>query len=366
MHDKWFGNDVGGLDGGVAKYLYKEISDLSSVVGLIKTSRVEFFDFINPVYRFSTSFMFLNRGTHDLWENEFLKPFTTRVWLSTVVVLILLSILLKITNWVETMLMRCSNGSYSFVTAMLITISVICQQGSFIIPTRCTSRFLFFIILTLSFLLYNYYTSSIVSALLNAKPRELTSYKDLIKSGLELGIQMAPYTLTIFQTNMDPDIQAIRKLVFPERGKPHVWNITDGLEKVRTGPYAYHVESSRAYTMIAKTFDAEAICELSDKITLIPPSYLSLYAKKDSQYKNLLKISLRRMEETGIVRRNRLIWEEKKPSCFSNAIVVSVGLDQTFIAFFILFIGLLVSVALLFFERLHKHKRLLDSKNSFD
>lgn len=104
--------------------------------------------------------------------------------------------------------------------------------GSFIIPTRFTSRFLFCIILLLSFLLYNYYTSSIVSALLNTKPKELTSYKDLIKSGLELGIQMAPYTLTIFKTNMDPDIQAIRKLVFPDKEKPHIWNITDGKKAI--------------------------------------------------------------------------------------------------------------------------------------
>lgn len=72
--------------------------------------------------------MFRNRGTHDLWENEFLKPFTACVWLSIVMVLILWSVLLKITNLTETLVMR-SEGSYSIVTAFLITISVICQQG---------------------------------------------------------------------------------------------------------------------------------------------------------------------------------------------------------------------------------------------
>ncbi|XP_045463511.1 ionotropic receptor 75a-like isoform X2 [Harmonia axyridis] len=356
VQDKWFGNEVAGLEDGVAKHLHEEISDLSSVVGLIKKDRVKFFDFVNPMYRFGTSFMFRNRGTHDLWENEFLKPFTTKVWLSIVVVLTLLSVFLKITNWIETILMK-ANGSYSFFTAILITVSVICQQGSYITPSRLTSRFLFFMILILSFLLYNYYTSSIVSALLNAKPREPTSYKDLIRSGLELGIQMAPYTFTIFETNMNPDIQAIRKLVFPDRGKPHVWNVTDGIEKIRTGPYAYHMESSIGYFLIAKTFDAGAICELSDKIALIPASYLSFYLKKDSQYKNLLKISLRKMEETGLVHRYRLIWEEKKPPCFSNAILLSVGLDQTFIAFFVLFVGLAISVTLLVFERWYYHHR---------
>lgn len=74
------------------------------------------------------------------------------------------------------------------------------------------------------------------------------------------------------------------------------------------------------------------------------------------------------MEEVGIVKRNRLIWEEKKPSCFSNTIVLSVGLDQTFIAFFILFVGMMICFILLFIERQYKYRctRSKKLKHSFE
>ncbi|KAL3284352.1 hypothetical protein HHI36_018516 [Cryptolaemus montrouzieri] len=364
--DKWFGNDVGGFEDGVAKDVYEEITDMASTCALIKHSRVEFYDFVNPMYRFSSTFIFRNIGSYDLWKNEFLKPFTTTTWISILLVLTFLSAAVKITNWVETIYMR-SRKSFSWLSAVLMTISIICQQGTSFLPTHLTSRFLFFILLTLSFLLYNYYTSSIVSALLNNKPRELTTFQDLIKSGLQLGIQMAPYTITIFETNMDVDIQCIRRLVFPKDREAHVWNVSDGIEKVRTGPYAYHMEAARAYEEIAKTFDAQAICEVSDKISLIPASYLSFLLKKDSQYRNLLKMSLRKMEETGIIHRYRQIWEGKKPPCFANAILLSVGLDQTFIAFFFLSIGYFMAILILVLERItfnsKMNRTILKSEN---
>ncbi|KAK9882130.1 hypothetical protein WA026_018971 [Henosepilachna vigintioctopunctata] len=347
--EMWFGNDSAGLNGGVAQALYEEVVDISSTMTLMKIRRLGFHDYFNPMYKFSTVFIFRNRGGHCLWQNEFLKPFSTGVWISMFIILLLISISIKVINWTEVKYLK-SICSYSLVSTILITISILCQQGSPILPRYITSRFVLFVVLTLSFILYNYYTSSIVSALLNTKPKELTTFRDLIRTGLQLGIQMAPYTLVIFQRNMNEDLQTIRRLIFPEKGKPHVWNLTEGLEKVRIGGSAYHVESGYAYSVISKTFDPQAICEISDKIALIPPSMLPYWLKKDAPYRNLFKLSLRRIEEVGLVQRNRKIWEKEKPPCLSNTILLSVGLDQIFIALFLLVVGYFISCSIMFLE----------------
>ncbi|KAL3282320.1 hypothetical protein HHI36_005507 [Cryptolaemus montrouzieri] len=128
VRDKWYGNDKFGYEDGVAKDIQEETIDFAGAVAVVKYPRLLVYDFINPTYRFSAAFIFRNIQQHDLWENEFLKPFSTGTWLSILFVLTLLSALLKITNWLENTYMRTTNR-YSIFTTILIVLSILCQQG---------------------------------------------------------------------------------------------------------------------------------------------------------------------------------------------------------------------------------------------
>jgi hypothetical protein len=51
-----------------------------------------------------------------------------------------------------------------------------------------------------------------------------------------------------------------------------------------------------------------------------------------------------------LVHRISQIWESKKPQCLANARIIAVGIEQVFIAFLTLFVGIALSLFLLVVE----------------
>lgn len=132
--------------------------------------------------------------------------------------------------------------------------------------------------------MYNYYTSALVSALVDAETPKLTTLTEMMDARLKLAAEDAPYTRTYLKNIFDPEV--IRLNHTPIEYIP----IPEGVKRMHTGVYAYHSEPSQSYPVIARLFDAETICELGE-IELYPHAKACLLAPKKSQYKELFSIT---------------------------------------------------------------------------
>ncbi|XP_063920789.1 ionotropic receptor 75a-like [Zophobas morio] len=350
VEDKWFGNYQNGTDGGVGKLLYDNEIDITCTGASQRPPRVDVYDYIMPSYHFRPCYIFRNPGSYDPFSAEFLKPFSSKVWYSIVAAVLVISICLKLFYRTERKFTR-SKSKYSWATAILTTVSVIFQQDSSAFPPGNAGRIVFLVLQIFSILLYNYYTSSIISSLLSKPPEAFHTLDELGHSSLEIGIEDLPYTLTWFEIMNDSDVQYIFKhKVFPPGAQNlNIYEAEEGIAKVGRGGFAYHTQLDTGYPIIARTFDQDAICDVTE-IPMIPQVEAGMMVQKKSQYKELFQITLRQMKQVGLIQRISQIWEAKKPQCLSSARVIAVAYNQVFMAFLALFLGMLVSVVLLVIE----------------
>ncbi|CAH1367043.1 unnamed protein product, partial [Tenebrio molitor] len=132
------------------------------------------------------------------------------VWYIIIVSVALICVSLKLFHRLESKY-KGLQSSYSWATVTLITTSAIFQQDSSIFPNGYSGRIVFLVLQILSILLYNYYTSSIISSLLSKPPEAFHTLDELGHSRLEIGIEDLPYTITWFTIMNDSDVQYIYK-----------------------------------------------------------------------------------------------------------------------------------------------------------
>ncbi|XP_056633921.1 uncharacterized protein LOC130443370 [Diorhabda sublineata] len=118
----WFGNESSGIDGGLSQLVHERKIDISTSGGYLRPARIDYYDFLMPLYKFRSAFIFVNpdRTGPGL---EILKPFAIDTWYILVLSLIIIGISIYLTFRFE------SKSKYSLCSSMLVTISVISQQG---------------------------------------------------------------------------------------------------------------------------------------------------------------------------------------------------------------------------------------------
>ncbi|EAA10462.5 AGAP004923-PA, partial [Anopheles gambiae str. PEST] len=254
---------------------------------------------------------------------------------------------------------------------------------------RCTS----FFILLFGYLMYQYYSASIVGTLLMEQPKSIKTLRNLIDSRLTLGIEDIPYSRDYFVVSdcfisMDPAKIVLQKHTRTNQKNrlPHTPNYqrttdadslelhrtrieyyepktgrnesnflaaADGLQLVREGGYAFHVAISAAYRIIRLTFSEREICELSE-IDMFPvwSQWMVAIVQKNSPYRDVITYGLRRLNEAGLMQRQRHVWQEAKPKCVRQIAPTDliVGLDAVVSAFVLLCGGICLSVCVLFVE----------------
>nr|AXF48836.1 ionotropic receptor IR5 [Lobesia botrana] len=245
------------------------------------------------------------------FENQFLMPLTDGVWGCVVAVISLCAIVLFLTARAER---RPAAAQY----AVFSVAATFCQQffednSAIADPSRESSARQLTVLVTgvSCVLIYNYYTSSVVSWLLNGPPPSINSLEELLESPLSLIFEDIGYTRswlqnpTYYYNKKNSEVEdKLRKIkVFKKKkGQPLLVPLEEGIEMVKAGGYAYHTEVYNANTRISRTFTQAELCELgslqSMEKTLLYPS-----VPKNSPYKEFFNWSLLRICETGIVSR---------------------------------------------------------------
>ncbi|KAG5893020.1 hypothetical protein JTB14_037213 [Gonioctena quinquepunctata] len=322
----------------------------------------QLFLILKQIHNFQTCFFFRNPGTVEPGA-EVLKPFSVATWYATIGSGFLMGIAMKIAYWIEYKYLN-TQRRYSFFTSMVITISILAQQGSAILPKHLGGRIIFLNILIISMLLYNYYTSSLVSSLLSSKPTVFATIKELYDSHLKIGTENQPYTITyIIQQKNNELIQKLNSTKIYDLGKPNFVSPEDGVALVKEGGYAYHTLTTTAYPLIARSFERNLICDLAE-INFLSPGIIGLIVQKKSQYKELFQISLMKMKVSGIYKRENDIWSSKKPECLLSSRILSVGVNELFLVYLILFAGVFISAMIFIIEIIHS--RMIDRNSNPD
>lgn len=154
---------------------------------------------------------------------------------------------------------------------------------------RVAGRLIFIVLLLSSGVLYDYYTSTMVSSLINEKIAPLTTVCDLVQSRLEVGIdQQKEYGLNWFKTNNHSDIKHLynTKLIHNSRIKV---TAKEGMARVQNGGYAFHIETTTGYALIETSIKQKGACDLAE-ITAIPPQWASFLVQKRSQYAEMFQV----------------------------------------------------------------------------
>lgn len=265
-------------------------------------------------------------------------------------------LVLKISGFGEKIMNR-ENESNSIILHILNTIASISQQDFNPVSKYISKRIIIICIMFTSLIIYNYYTSSLVGSLLSSAPKGPLSAKEMIDSSLEISFDDIGYHRTLFnENNSSIALSMLSKKLKPSRsGKdipPMFTDVITAVPYIRRGKFAFHVEVANAYPYIAKEFTAKEICDLRALPGFINGSgtQLTMILAKRSQYTKMFRIGLIKFQEVGLIKKAIDDYASKKPICQAAITVKAVSLASVNTSFYLLGMGIGVSLVFLGFE----------------
>ncbi|XP_053673651.1 ionotropic receptor 75a [Anopheles nili] len=341
----WAGRLRSGYRLGLLGVVQRHETDVAATGIIMRLSRQPELDSIHYSWAFETGFIY--KITPDIGSksegNGFVAPFSTSVWIA-----LLLSVALSVV--VLRRLARCSERwahrnvepTRAIMAYVLDVVSCVAQQG---VPhvSRCVpARIAVMVLLVANLVLYNYYTSTVVSGLLSAKMIGPETIAQVIDSPLKLSLTDTGYHRILLREQTLPYSTRMhdRKAVL-ERSPDELPLFTDvehAVPYLRRGGHVLHCELTEVYPTIANQFTANEICELRtvEGLYKYDIRVMAFVLPKHSMYSEMFKITLMRAQETGVVKRIYRIQKIAKPICQGSATVYSVALTEVSLAFIIL------------------------------
>lgn len=306
------------------------------------SDRFELFDFMVVTWVTTPTIVF--RHPQNGIRNIFLQPLSQWVWLSIALVTILVAVCITVS-------IRLQHQREVFMTfnrALMMTIGILSQQGFIENLKKNSTRVILYISILFSLIIYQYYSSFIVSSLLTDAPKTINTLRQLIDSDLKVGIEDITYNWDFFETTTDKlALELYRKKVARNQNK---FDVDKGLVEMKKGGFAFHVDTSYAYRLIQESFTEEEICELNE-ILLFPIRPLSNLLVKDSPLRKFFVVGLQRLIETGILDYQNMRWSGSKPKCVkSNQKIMSVNIGQAGYVFILLAVATMTSFAVMICE----------------
>ncbi|KAK3913408.1 Ionotropic receptor 75a [Frankliniella fusca] len=312
------------------------------------------------------------------------EPFAPATWAAVALaVAASCGVLAAVRRW-ETA--RTDRGAGALSEAAVVVVGILSQQGSALDSRLVSGRAVLLSGLLLSVMLQSFYTSAIVTSLLTPIPRTIRTVHDLMRSPLKVGLEDYSYNRAVFPSSADPlTAQLYRSKILPAWPGGGFFTVSDGVERVRRGGFAFYSEDSSLYTPIQNTFSDDEKCSLSE-VELNPAFVTAATLARRSPYKELfnrgrssgpvgypnenyagdLPVTSGRppgdlpavgrrlllMLERGLRARQRRQWSARRPSCERETeAVAAVGLDPIFPAHALLLVGTLAALGMLYGER---------------
>ncbi|XP_028158429.1 ionotropic receptor 75a-like isoform X2 [Ostrinia furnacalis] len=322
-----WGYRVNGSWNGMTGYLLREEVEIGGSPMFFTSERISVVDYIASPTPTRSKFVF-QQPKLSYENNLFLLSFRTSVWYSsTGLIFLLLLALFAVAVWEwkknsHHIYRKQDSGILraNFVDVIILIFGAICQQGSPVELKGSLGRVVMLILFLALMFLYTSYSANIV-ALLQSSSSQIRTLDDLLHSRLKFGVHDTVFNRYYF-----------------------------------SGLFAFHMETGVGYKFVGKYFNEGEKCGLREiqYLQVIDPW---LAVRKNTPYREMFKIGMKRIQEHGLqARENRLLYE-KRPKCSGReSNFVSVSMVDCYPALLILSYGSLVSLTLLIFEFLY-HKR---------
>ncbi|XP_044265375.1 uncharacterized protein LOC123011804 [Tribolium madens] len=336
---------------GMVGALENKIIDFGSSPLFLREDRARVIDYGRNTWILRAAFIFRNPKARTNLE-IFLRPLPSSVWLITGLLAIVSIIILKLaTSFERRRYVHAVETSWS--VSVIFTLGAFCQQGSPSTPKMACGRIAVFFIFLLSVLIYQFYSASLVSHLLNKPLTKIKTLRDLLESPLKAGCEDILYDRDYFMhTNDEVARELYTKKILGKSNSSNFHTPEEGLRLVEEGGYAFHVETATAYPIIESTFQDQAVCELRE-VQLFRTQPMHANFQKKSPFRDMFDTCFQRLAEHGLLVREREHWHPRKPECIqsSKSIQFNMGLDDFYPALVILLVGIATSLVILIIEK---------------
>ncbi|XP_041775562.1 uncharacterized protein LOC121595567, partial [Anopheles merus] len=248
-------------------------------------------------------------------ETSYLSPFTDTTWYSVASVVALVLGVLQCIAIFHAELSSLARNHY-----LIDTIGLIAQQGTAQSSAYISLRIVLYAVLIMAFLLYNYYTASIVGELLSSSNQGPGTIDQLLNAPLAVMFANDSYNRALAVDNGIGGLmqQFLRQhaRVTDAMTSDHIYaDVRAAVQLLKLGGYAFHCELTEAFRAIASHFDAHEICELRTMkglYTELP--LMSFVVPQRSMYAEQFKITLTRATEIGLIKRLLKTYSSDQPT----------------------------------------------------
>ncbi|XP_017775083.1 PREDICTED: glutamate receptor ionotropic, kainate 2-like isoform X2 [Nicrophorus vespilloides] len=347
---------------GLVRALQIGAVDFGATPLFVKPERLPFVDYGRPTWILRSAFIF-KRPKRPASFEVFLRPLDGMVWCLTVISIILIVVLFKISLNSERRIKVNANIEFenTWSSLFLCAIGAICQQA----PKSITTRVLFIFMFIFTILLYQFYSASIVSTLLMTPEKFIKTIDDLIRSHIYLSCEDTLYNRDyLAKIKNRTFVKLLEDKALKWGNESFYMEPEMGLRLVAKGDFAYQVEMATAYPIIKRTFDDDTICSL-DAIELLSMKQTFQALPKGSPFKDMMNTILQKIAENGLLRRQLNHWSESEPACIraTSAIASSVSIEEFYPALSVLAIGLILSINILLVEVFINYRSLRQTKS---
>ncbi|XP_073837480.1 ionotropic receptor 75d [Musca autumnalis] len=326
----------GSFDGFMGRMQRYEL-DFGQMAIFMRLDRIALCDFVAETFRIRAGVMFRQPPLSAV-ANIFAMPFESDVWISIL-------ILIFFTIFVFTLELLFSPHAHEmdFWDGVVFVWGAMCQQGFYFAFANRSGRIIIFTTFVATLFLFTSFSANIV-ALLQSPSEAIHNLKDLSQSPLEIGVQDTVYNKIYFNESTDPVTNLLYHKKIAPKGESIYMRPMIGMEKMRTGLFAYQVELQAGYQIISDTFSEPEKCGLME----LEPFQLPMIAvptRKNFPYKELFRRQLRWQREVGLMNREELKWFPQKPKCEGGVGgFVSIGLTECRYALAMFGYGVLLAI----------------------
>ncbi|KYM92312.1 hypothetical protein ALC53_00767 [Atta colombica] len=330
----WDRHSVHGL---IFEILQTNYIDFGSNPRIMVSERLDYATLIGAAWPIRPCFMLLSTPSNKIKLEIFFKPFAVQIWYLSAVFIVFFMFIMRI-------IMKCEEASKEekYSDAVVVTIGITAQQGANFYPECISGRIALLQILMFNWIMFNYYSGSVVSARLS-EPLDMMEddVTVLADSNLKIAAEAVPY-LNYFLYKLSSESNYFRKKRWdPLPESKRYLPIEEGMKQVSEGILAYHTDPNTAYPYIEKMFDPNKICALTE-IHLFKQSVMGMLSK---------------MFNTGLRDRQIKYWSSRKPQCTLDTLSTrSISIYETAPALVLLAFGVLIGGIICFIENMINYR----------
>ncbi|XP_076265198.1 ionotropic receptor 75a-like isoform X1 [Rhynchophorus ferrugineus] len=369
-HEKLFTNEYGMELHPVLKFykgmlgdIYQGRADIAGTLAFTPKERFQYFKFlVGTIPQLALDFIF-RAPPLSYTANIFALPFHTYVWYACGLTLILCGVVITvIVSWEEDkepfiqQRERDKEQVPTILDIIMMQIAVLCQMDFFYQLRSSSGRVATFTLLLTFIYIYTAFSARIV-LLLQATSDTIKDMQTLYDSNIKIGVEDLNYYRFYFKNPSTRTREYWRKLYYDNRiapkssAKEHYYSTDEGMGLVQTSFFAFVIERTTANNLVEKSYTIEEKCAIRYIETFLISDVVHLFSKRNSTMNEFFLNGFRRLAETGLHHRQLKRFITKIPKCSgSTNIFVSVGLKESYFAFCVFLVGVILSLFLFVLE----------------